>query len=224
MPLAISYWLGAWCCSPQCNASTNDLEVARRRSQNLSLAGNNCISKRVRQLSVMASSSMIRSSKNGVTFMYRVGGIAVSHGCLLVEHNNRHNFCFLPDGRVEHGENTIAALAREIREEISEEAIIGRLVIVSDNLFELDNERYQEVVLYFLIAFMPGSKVLSRDDAFNGNEPDTFSQWIPLDQVRKFNLVPSFLRERAIAIPNIPEYIIRDDIGLFPVDQSLSDV
>ena len=172
----------------------------------------------------MASSSMIRSSKNGVTFMYRIGGIAVSHGCLLVEHISRHNFCFLPGGRVEYGENAIAALAREIREEISEEAIIGRLVIVSDNLFELDNERYQEVVLYFLIEFMPGSKVLGRDDAFNGNEPDTIFQWIPLDQVRKFNLVPSFLRERVIAIPDIPEYIIRDDIGLFPVDQSLSDV
>ena len=83
--------------------------------------------------------------------MYRVGGIAVYDGHLLAEHNVRHDFCFIPGCRVEYGENAIGALARELREELSEEVKIGRLVLVADNLFELDNDRFQEVALYFLI-------------------------------------------------------------------------
>ena len=46
--------------------------------------------------------------------MYRVGGIASYDGHLLVEHDARHGFCFVPGGRVEYGENAVEALAREL--------------------------------------------------------------------------------------------------------------
>ena len=48
---------------------------------------------------------MIMMSAGEITFMYRVGGIAVYDGWLLVEHNVKHRFCFVPGGRVEYGEN-----------------------------------------------------------------------------------------------------------------------
>ena len=41
--------------------------------------------------------------------MYRVGGIAVNDRYLLVEHNVRHDFCFVPGGRVEYVANAIEA-------------------------------------------------------------------------------------------------------------------
>ena len=50
--------------------------------------------------------------------MYRVGGIAVYDEHLLVEHNVRHDFCFVPGGPVEYRENAIEPLATEIREEV----------------------------------------------------------------------------------------------------------
>ena len=66
------------------------------------------------------------------------GGIAVHNERLLVEHDSEHRFCFVPGGRVEYGENAMQALAREVREELGEDATIGRLALVTDNLFELD--------------------------------------------------------------------------------------
>ena len=140
--------------------------------------------------------------------MYRVGGIAVYDEHLLVEHNVRHDFCFVPGGRVDYGENAIEPLATEIREELGEEVKIGRLVLVADNLFELDNDQFQEVALYFLIEFAPGSKILDRDGVFEGSNAGTISQWIPLDKVEQASLVPAFIRERMRAIPQTPECVV----------------
>ena len=42
---------------------------------------------------------MIMSPNDGLTFMYRVRGIAVHDGHQLVERNVMHGFCFVPGGR-----------------------------------------------------------------------------------------------------------------------------
>ena len=160
----------------------------------------------------MTSSEMIMSSNNGLTFMYRVGGIAVHNERLLVEHDSEHRFCFVPGGRVEYGENAMQALAREVREELGEEATIGRLALVTDNLFELDERQYQEMALYFLIEFAPGATVLERDGTFEGSESGTIFQWIPLDAVDQANLFPTFLQSRVKAIPPTIEYIVHPNV------------
>ena len=144
--------------------------------------------------------------------MYRVGGIAVHNKRLLVEHDARLGFCFVPGGRMEYGENAMQALAREVREELGEEATIGRLALVTDNLFELDERRYQEIALYFLIEFAPGSTVLDRDGPFEGNESGTVFQWIPLDAVEQANLFPTFLQARVKAMPQTTEYVVHPNV------------
>lgn len=157
------------------------------------------------------SGKMIMFSEGGITFMYRVGGIAVHEGRLLVERDVRHGFCFVPGGRVEYGENAVDALAREAREEFGEDVRIGRLVIAADNLFELDGVRYQEVGLYFLMSFAPGSGVLGRGGAFEAEEPGHRYEWLPLDELEDADLQPRFLIERVRAIPQATEYIAHVD-------------
>ncbi len=161
----------------------------------------------------MTGSEMIMSSGRGLTFMYRVGGIAVHYGHLLVEHDVRHGFCFVPGGRVEYGENAVEALSRELREELGEEATIGRLIIVADNLFELDGDWYQEVSLYFLIEFAPDSKLLDIDGTFEGGESGTVFQWIPLAEIEQANLPPPFLHQHVREIPEYTEYIDHAEPG-----------
>ena len=111
---------------------------------------------------------MVMFSNGEITFMYRVGGIAVHEGRLLVEHNVKHGFCFVPGGRVEYGESAVQALSRELDEELGGGVQIGRLVIVADNMFELDGIRYQEVSLYFLMDFPPEHPILGREGTFRG--------------------------------------------------------
>jgi len=158
---------------------------------------------------------MIMSSGGGLTFMYRVGGIVVYDGRLLVEQDLRHGFCFVPGGRVEYGENAVAALARELREELGEDATIGRLVLVADNLFQLGGDWFQEASLYFLVDFAPDSRVFERDGTFEGGESGIVLQWIPLDELEQANLLPPFLRQLVVDIPESAEYIAHAEPG-FP--------
>lgn len=157
------------------------------------------------------SGRMIMFSDGGLTFMYRVGGIAVHGGRLLVERNVRLSFCFVPGGRVEFGESAVEALAREAREEFGEDVHIGRLVIAADNLFELDGIRYQEIGLYFLMEFATGSGILAHEGVFEAEEPGLQYQWLPLDELEDANLQPAFLIERVRAIPRATEYIAHSD-------------
>ena len=157
---------------------------------------------------------MIMASDGETTFMYRVGGIAVHEGHLLVERNVIHDYCFVPGGRVEYGESAAEALARELYEELGEEVEIGRLVLVTDNFFEQESERFQEVALYFLVAFAPGSKTLARSGTFEGAETGTVFRWIRVDEAEEARLFPPFLLERVRTIPQTPEYIVERDSPL----------
>ena len=154
---------------------------------------------------------MIVFTRDGLTFMYRVGGIAVHDGRVLVEQAVGQGFCFLPGGRVEFGESAVAALGREVREELAESATIGRLLIAADNLFELDGSCYQEVNLYFLINLDDDSPILGRDGRFEGAESSIVLEWISVDELEQANLKPTFLPEHIRTLPNAPLYIIRDE-------------
>ena len=159
------------------------------------------------------TNDMVMFSNGEITFMYRVGGIAVYDGRLLVEHNVKHGFCFVPGGRVEYGENAVQALSRELQEEFGGDVRIGRLVIVADNLFELDGIRYQAAELYFVMEFPPGHYVLGREGLFEAQEPNLVYQWLPLDKLEEAELYPRFLREFVWDIPQTPKYVIQSEIG-----------
>lgn len=156
---------------------------------------------------------MIMFTHDSLTFMYRVGGIAIHDGRLLVEQAVGKGFCFLPGGRVEFGENASDALRREVREELDEPATIGRLVIAADSLFELDGRRYQEINLYFLIELDEHSPILGRAGRFEGAESSIVMEWIPVDDLERANLKPEFLHEHVRDLPSAPLYVIRDDLG-----------
>lgn len=159
---------------------------------------------------------MIVFTHDDLTFMYRVGGIVIDEGRLLIEHAVGKGFCFLPGGRVEFGESAADALRREATEELGETAEVGRLLIVADNFFELDGRRYQEVNLYFLMELAAGSAIRRRDGLFRGHEGEIRLGWIPLDGLERANLVPEFLRDHIRDLPRAPLYVIRDELGTSP--------
>ena len=157
---------------------------------------------------------MIMTEQRGLTFMYRVGGIAIHDGRLLVERFVKHGLCFPPGGRVEFGESAVAALHREAREELGEAVTIGRLALVVDNLFSHEGRRYQEVGLYFLMQLAGESPIPGRQGPFAGAERNIIFEWVPLARLEDANLLPPCLCAPLRALPAAPlRYLVRDELG-----------
>src|SRR6185437_3753010 len=83
-------------------------------------------------------------------FNYRVAGIAIREGHVLTCREDDDDYVMLPGGRVEMGEPSQVALAREIAEELHSTAEIGRLLYTVENFFERGGQRFHELAAYYL--------------------------------------------------------------------------
>lgn len=141
----------------------------------------------------------------GVRFIYRVAGIALQHGQILLHRAVEDDFWTLPGGRVEALETAQQALRREMREELGLEAQTGRLLFVVENLFGYQGRAHHEVGLYFAMSlpdFWEGER--------RGSEGHTrlLYRWFPQAQVPRLPVKPRFLREGLTELPEHPRHVV----------------
>lgn len=82
-------------------------------------------------------------------FHYRVRGIIIVEGKVLLAHQKGAGNTFLPGGHIESGEGAEAALARELFEEIGRNAIIGKFVGAVEHVFPEGEPSNHEINLVF---------------------------------------------------------------------------
>lgn len=153
---------------------------------------------------------MITYSENGVHFNYRVVGIALHGGYVLLHTSPKDDFWSLPGGRGELMEPSAETLRREMMEELGESVTVERLVWVVENFFRYNGERFHELALYYLMTFAPDSHLLDTAAEFQGHEfdmPLTF-RWFPVDGLSDITLYPIFLKEGLTALPSATEHVI----------------
>jgi 8-oxo-dGTP pyrophosphatase MutT (NUDIX family) len=141
-------------------------------------------------------------------FNYRVAGIAIRDGCVLLHKDVRDNFWVLPGGRVEFMETAAAALRRELMEETGVVADVGRLVWIVENFFEYQQRRFHEIGLYFVMTIAAGTVTESN---FRGQEgaADLEFWWCPLKELQTIDLQPRFLITRLLSLPHEIEHLVQ---------------
>jgi 8-oxo-dGTP pyrophosphatase MutT (NUDIX family) len=145
-------------------------------------------------------------------FNYRVAGVALREGHVLTCREDDDDYVMLPGGRVEMGEATTIALAREIAEELHTVAEIRRLLFVVENFFVHQGVSVHEIGTYYLIdlppdfPFQPGGVCFETED--EGHRL-TF-EWVPVESeaLRRANLLPPWLDEKLRAPPEAAEHLI----------------
>jgi len=162
--------------------------------------------------------AVIRFEQSGSRFNYRVVGVAIHNGMVLVHRAGDELFWTLPGGRAEMGETAEYALRREMREELSSEVEVLRLLWFVENFFEYEGLNYHEIALYFLIRFPADSKHIAARtfDSRDGNTTLHF-QWFPLEEetLSRLPLVPSFLASGLRHIPTSVTHVVHRD-GVLP--------
>jgi 8-oxo-dGTP pyrophosphatase MutT (NUDIX family) len=147
---------------------------------------------------------MISCDIDGVRFNYRVAGVFVEHGHILLYRIAGLDFWFLPGGRAEVGETSEEALRREMQEELGIPVRIGTLLWFVENFFELGGQSYHELGLYYEAALPAGGPCSDKgavDRGVTESGDEAFFQWFRLDALYELTLVPPFLKAALLDLP-----------------------
>ncbi len=156
---------------------------------------------------------MITFEIEGAQFNYRTVGIVLHGDRVLLHRSEMDDLWSLPGGRVEMLESAGDALKREMKEELDVGIRVERLIWVVENFFEYDSKPYHEIAFYFLMTFPRGSHLYERDEPFMeyDNGFKLIFRWYRLDELKKLELYPMFLKERLKSLPENMEHIVHTD-------------
>jgi ADP-ribose pyrophosphatase YjhB (NUDIX family) len=129
-------------------------------------------------------------------FSYRVAGILIRDGKVLLQKpTNDTGFAF-PGGHVSFGETNAETLVREYKEEIGADVTVGELKWVAEIFFPWGDKPCHQICLYYLVtladdASIPTSGVFVGDEQIEGRDFKIEFHWIPLADVAKLEVYPT---------------------------------
>jgi ADP-ribose pyrophosphatase YjhB (NUDIX family) len=157
---------------------------------------------------------VIRFDQGTRRFNYRIVGVAIHDGSVLIHRAAQEPFWTLPGGRAEHGETAEQTIKREMLEELGTSIEVVRLLWLVENFFDFDGLNYHEVALYFLIRFPPGSGLLNAKafEAADAGVPLKF-KWVSIDpnELASLPLLPAFLPDGLANLPASVVHVVQRD-------------
>lgn len=162
------------------------------------------------------TTSMVTFDRGVTRFTYRVAGIIIENGSVLLQYSGSGLGSWLPPGgRAELLETSEESLRREMREELGEEVQVTRLLWFTETFFTLDNVNFHEIGMYYLVQ-LPTTSAL-RDPTFVHHFEDAGMQlhcaWHDLGRLNEIVLYPAFLREAIHKLPDSPQHIVMRELG-----------
>jgi len=145
-------------------------------------------------------------------FTYRVAGIAIQDGRVLIHKDPDDDFWVLPGGRAEMMEQAHETLRREMLEETGFEVSVGRLVWIVENFFVYQGIPFHELGLYFEMS-VGSSASVHEASSFLGKEGEKSLQfrWATLHDLRNLRVQPAFLMDRLAGLPATTERVVHVD-------------
>jgi ADP-ribose pyrophosphatase YjhB (NUDIX family) len=151
--------------------------------------------------------SMISYKENGIGFNYRMAGVCIHNGSVLLHQMQGDTSWTLPGGRSELLEDTKTTVQREFKEESGYDVEVGRPLWFVENFFQHQTTQWHEVSLFYEVSFQADSACL-KTNQFYGQEGDgvIVFKWFSLNDLEDIPLFPAFLR---IGLNDLPEKLER---------------
>jgi ADP-ribose pyrophosphatase YjhB (NUDIX family) len=154
---------------------------------------------------------MLAFKQGSEKFNFRVVGVLIKNGRLLVHRSSKDDFYALPGGRAEMLEHTESTIIREMEEELQISVTINRLLFINEAFFEYDNLKFHELGFYYLLNCDDSNLNLSEFFIVQEQEMEFVFRWVPLDQVVNEPIYPTFIRERINDLPDTIEKVVEID-------------
>jgi ADP-ribose pyrophosphatase YjhB (NUDIX family) len=144
-------------------------------------------------------------------FNYRVCAVIIDNNRILAMHDQRSPYYYLPGGRVKLHETAENAILRELKEELKIEARIIRPLWLNQSFFveDVNNEKYHELCIYFLIDISKTNFPLNNDniEIFENDKKLVFN-WLKLDELESQYLYPLFIKKEIFNLPETLKLIV----------------
>ena len=145
-------------------------------------------------------------------FNYRVAGVAIVDGNVLVHRGENEPFWSLPGGRGEFFEFSKNTLAREMMEELEVPVEVGRLLWIAENFYDNLTRRYHELAWYYEMTLPDSVGPSARPEPFFGDDngvPVEF-RWHPIDRLRDLIVQPRFLIDGLRELPQTVQHVVEE--------------
>ncbi len=118
-------------------------------------------------------------------FSYRVAGICVRDGKVLLQTpRDRREYAF-PGGHAAFGETSTETLTREFREEMGAEIAVGELKWVWENFFRWGERECHQLCLYHMVEILNCA-----DDVLAARENHLEFHWVPIAELGGLEVYP----------------------------------
>jgi 8-oxo-dGTP pyrophosphatase MutT (NUDIX family) len=145
-------------------------------------------------------------------FNYRVAGIFIENGHVLIHRSKKETHWSLPGGRVKLGEDAKSSLKREIMEELALDVEVLDHLWTVENFFTYNNKNIHEVGIYFkgktnqLLPLHDGKE-------FTAEEAERLVfKWVPLQNLSEYELNPAVVKEKLIVHSFESDYFFVSDL------------
>lgn len=136
-------------------------------------------------------------------FRYRTGAIIVEEGKVLFATDDTIDYFYTIGGGVHLGETSEACIKREVLEETGVAYEVDRLAVIVENFFDGYGGKIEGMDCHCLeFYYVMKSKGNTYLDSHSTNAVGATEhmKWIPLEDIDKYNVKPSFLKNRLCEI------------------------
>jgi ADP-ribose pyrophosphatase len=162
----------------------------------------------------MNNEDLLLKTNSGV-FSYRIAGVLIRDGKILIHHALGDTAYSLPGGHVAFGETSHESLVREFKEEMGADISIERLLWIQENFWKWGVNDCHQICLYYLIKLCDETQI-PLDGTFSYQpqlEKEKYKlefTWIELEKLKDMEFYPPFAKEKVLNLSdNIEHFIVK---------------
>lgn len=127
-------------------------------------------------------------------FSYRVGGILICDGKILLQRPPKDNYAII-GGHISAMETSAETLAREFREELHADVEVGRLLAIGEIFFPWGKRPCHQIALYYEVELknptqIPLDGIFHGYDELDNERIDLDFCWVPLQDLKEEIVYP----------------------------------
>lgn len=146
-------------------------------------------------------------------FSYRVAGILIKNGKILLQKPLNDKGYSIPGGHIAFGELSSETLIREFKEEIKADVKTERLIMVGELFWPWGSKPCQQISFYYEISLynenqIPLEGTFPAYDDFGNKRTDLEFSWIDLNEINNLMVYPTNIKEDLLSLPKELKYFV----------------